>query len=92
MSILKWIVLIGIIIVIILVLISLSSWIGWFYKVNDFTNCAKTGSPDCLTNAVMELPPVKEAQDLADSCQNPNAECYGKLGMVVVTEGVLNNK
>ena len=81
-------------VVAILVIISLVAAIAWVSQLPAYMNCLKktSGSADCLTSYITASPPVKDATDLAQACNQTDANCIVNIGERMIERKLSDEK
>lgn len=76
--------------VILIAIFSIIALIGvlvWGSQFPDYQACLenpKIDNVDCLMDFLMMSPPIKEATDLAEACNETDTECLTKIGMKAI--------
>ena len=68
-------------------ILALLAVIIWFSQFPDYQACLenpKIDNDDCFMEFLMMSPPIKEAIDLAEACDETDAECLAKIGMKAI--------
>jgi hypothetical protein len=79
--------LIGVLIVALGTIAATFGFIIWF---DNYNNCIKE-NPDkisCLENFFREAPPVKEAENLAETCKESDYKCLEEIGKKVISKKI----
>ena len=74
-----------------LLAMALLAMAAWFSKMPEYIGCLNNNQIDngkCFVNMIMLAPPIQEAQDIAESCDEADAECFLKLGEKAITEQI----
>lgn len=75
----------------ILALLALLATLLWISRYDEYEACLKNPKIDrfsCFSEFIMLSPPIQEATELAEACNQTNEKCLVNLGMKVVEEKV----
>lgn len=67
-------------------LLAIVAWMSYWSSYEDCLRNDEISSTDCFTGYIMLAPPIQEAQDLADACNETDLERLAKIGKIAVTE------
>lgn len=73
-----------------LTLIAALGILAWINKIPDLISCTQNNiaeAGDCFTAFVLFSPPIKEATDLANTCNNSTGQC-----LIEVTKKAIEEK
>lgn len=72
----------------IIFLMGILTWVGSFFDC--ISEKGMKDPTDCLTFFIISSPPVQEAQEIADACDEADSECFVKIGEKALTEKIKN--
>ena len=73
--------------VVVFSLLAFAVWWAGFWP--DYMNCIRNSEgdkTDCLTDRIEEMPPIKDAVELKEACNETDLKCLAKIGEIAVTE------
>ena len=71
----------------IFLLLALFGVLVWIAQIPNYVKCIEDPNLDnnkCFEEIIMEAPPIKEAVDLSEACENSEGECLTKIGVKVI--------